>query len=165
MSSTETTSDSGMYKMMGFVVVALTLFTLICMIMARVLGGHIADPTDPVMKNALMERIAPVGQIRTAAMAAAEGEQLAAAADSAASAEPRSGEELYNTGSCAGCHNSGAADAPKFGDAEAWAKRGEVGLDALVASAIKGKGVMSARGGSNYTDEEMLRAVKHLTGL
>ncbi len=163
MSSTDT-SDSGMYKMMGFVVIALTLFTLICMFMARILGGHTEDPTDQVMRNALIERIEPVGQIRTTAMASAEGEQLAAAADTTASAEPRSGEDLYN-GACAACHTTGVADAPMFGDAEAWATRGEVGLDALVASAIKGKGTMAARGGSTYTDEEMERAVKHLTGL
>jgi len=162
MSSTDT-SDSGMYKMMGYVVIALTLFTLICMLMARVLGGHIADPTDPVMRNALIERIAPVGQIRTAAMASDEGEQMAAT-QSTAAAEPRSGEDLYN-GACAACHAAGVADAPKLGDADDWAVRGEVGLDALVASAIKGKGAMTARGGSNYSDEEMLRAVKHLTGL
>ena len=154
----------GMYKMMGMVVIALTLFTVFCMVIARILGGHAADPTDPVMRNALMERIAPVGQIRTVAMASEEGEQLAAAADTTASAEPRSGEELYN-GACAACHAAGVANAPMLGDAEAWATRGEVGLDALVASAIKGKGTMVARGGSNYTDEEMQRAVKHLTGL
>jgi len=163
MSSTDT-SDSGMYKMMGFVVLALTIFTLICMLMARVLGGHSADPSDPLMRKALLERIAPVGQIRTAAMASEEGEQMASAAESTASAEPRTAEELYN-GACAACHDSGAANAPKFGDADVWAQRGEVGLDALVASAIKGKGAMVARGGSDYTDEEMLSAVKHLTGL
>jgi len=163
MSSTDT-SDSSMYKMMGLVVIALTVFTLICMLMARILGGHTADPTDSVMRNALIERIGPVGQVRTAAMAKEEDSQLAAVADSAAAGEPRSGEDLYK-GACSACHDSGAADAPKFGDAEVWATRGEIGLDALVASAIKGKGVMAARGGSNYTDEEMQRAVKHLTGL
>jgi len=163
MSSTDT-SDSGMYKMMGFVVLALTLFTLICMLMARILGGHVADPTDPLMRNALVERIAPVGQIRTAAMASEEGEQLAAAAETTASAEPKSGEDLYN-GACGACHNSGAADAPKLGDADAWADRGGVGLDALVTSAIQGKGGMPPRGLSTYTDEEMYRAVKYLTGL
>ena len=108
MSSTDT-SDMGMYKMMGMVVIALTLFTLFCMFMARIFGGHTPDPTDSVMRNALIERIAPVGQIRTAAMASAEmasaeGEQLAAAADSSASVEPRSGEELYD-GACAACHS------------------------------------------------------------
>jgi len=163
MSSTDT-SDSGMYKMMGMVVIALILFTLFCMLMARILGGHTADPTDQVMRNALIERIEPVGQIRTAAMASAEGEQLAAVADSAASGEPKTGEALYN-GACAACHAAGVADAPMFGDADAWATRGEVGLDALVASAIKGKGTMVARGGSNYSDEEMQRAVEYLTGL
>jgi len=35
----------------------------------------------------------------------------------------------------------------------------------LVASAIAGKGAMPARGGSNLSDEEVERAVKHLTGL
>ncbi len=166
MSSTDT-SDSGMYKMMGIVVIALVLFTLICMFMARILGEHTADPTDPVMRNALMERISPVGKIRTTAMASAESEQLVAAADSTASAEPISGEDLY-TGACAGCHAANVAaavGAPMIGDAEAWATRGEVGLDALVASAIKGKGTMAARGGSSYSDEEMQRAVQHLTGL
>jgi len=159
MSSTDT-SDSGMYKMMGLVVIALTLFTLFCMLMARILGGHAPDPTDSVMRNALIERIEPVGQIRTAAMASAEGEQLAVAAD----AGPKTGEELYN-GVCGACHNSDAVGAPMLGDAEAWATRGEIGLDALVASAIKGKGTMAARGGSNYTDEEMQLAVEYLTGL
>jgi len=160
MSSTDTTSDSGMYKMMGLVVIALTLFTLFCMLMARILGGHTADPNDPVMRNALIERIEPVGQIRTAAMASEEGEQVAVAAQ----AGPKSGEELYN-GVCSACHNTDALGAPMLGDAEAWAARGEVGLDALVASAIKGKGTMAARGGSQYTDEEMKLAVEYLTGL
>jgi len=164
MSSTDT-SDSGMYKMMALVGIALCLFTLICIFMARILGGHVADPTDSVMRNALVERIGPVGQVRTAAMASEESEQLAAVAASTASAEPRTGEDLYTNGTCAGCHTTGVADAPKFGDADAWAERGEIGLDALVASAIKGKGTMAARGGTDYTDEEMLRAVKHLTGL
>ncbi len=162
MSSTET-SDSGMYKMMGFVVLALTIFTLFCMLMARILGSHTADPTDTVMRKALMERIEPVGKIRTAAMAEAEGE-VAAIQTAAVSAEPKSGEDLY-AAACAACHTAGVAGAPKLGDAADWGKRNEVGLAALVASAIAGKGAMPARGGSSLSDEEIERAVQHLTGL
>lgn len=162
MSSTET-SDSGMYKMMGYVVIALTIFTLTCMILARIFGADSADPTDSVMRNALIERIAPVGKVRTAEMAAAEGE-AAPVAVAVAAVSDLSGEELYN-GGCAACHASGVANAPKLGDADAWAERNTLGLEALVASVINGKGAMPARGGSSYSDEDIERAVKHLTGL
>lgn len=158
MSSTET-SDSGMYKMMGIVCAILTFFTLSVMLMANLLGGHKADLTDPVMRNALVERIAPVGKIRTAAMAEAEGE-----AAPAVEVAELSSEDLYN-GACAACHASGVAGAPMPGDAAAWEPRNALGLEALVASVIAGKGAMPARGGSSYSDEDIERAVKHLTGL
>lgn len=158
MSSTET-SDSGMYKMMVIVCGILTIFTLIVMLMANMLGGHTADLTDPVMRNALVQRIAPVGKIRTAAMAEAEG--AAAPAVVVAELGP---EDLYN-GACAACHASGVAGAPMLGDAAAWDERNALGLEALVASVINGKGAMPARGGSSYSDEDIQRAVKHLTGL
>ena len=158
MSSTET-DDSGMYKMMGIVMGILTLFTLSVMLMANLLGGHEEDPTDQLMRNALVERISPVGVVRTAAMAEAEGE-----AQPAAVVAQLGPEELY-TGACAACHTSGVAGAPKLGDTAAWADRNALGLEALVASVINGKGAMPARGGSSYSDEDIERAVKHLTGL
>ena len=160
MSSTET-SDAGMYKMMGLVMSALVLFTLTCMLMARILGADEHDPTDQVMRNALIDRIGPVGKIRTAAMVEAEG--AAQPAETVAVAE-LSPEELYN-GGCAACHASGVANAPKLGDTAEWEKRNALGLEALVASVINGKGAMPARGGSSYSDEDIERAVKHLTGL
>jgi len=158
MSSTETT-DSGMYKMMGYVCVALTVFTITVMILARILGGHEPDPSDQLMRNALIDRIAPSGQVRTAAMAEAE-----AAAAPAEVVVNRSPEELYQ-GACAACHAAGVANAPKLGDAAAWDERNALGLEALVASVINGKGAMPARGGSSYSDEDIERAVKHLSGL
>ncbi len=159
MSSTET-DDRGLFKMMGYVMLALTGFTITCMLMARILGSQGVDPTDTVMRNALIERIAPVGKIRTAAMVEASG---GAAAEPVVVAD-LSGEELYN-GGCAACHAAGVANAPKLGDTEAWASRNELGLEALVASVVNGKGSMPPRGGSTYSDEEIERAVKHLTGL
>jgi cytochrome c5 len=40
--------------------------------------------------------------------------------------------------SCATCHNSGVAGAPKYADAAAWAPRIEKGMDTLYASTING---------------------------
>lgn len=156
--SSHDTSDSGMYKMMAIVMGALTVFTLTVMIMANLLGGHAPDPTDKVMKQALMDRIAPIGKVRTAAMAESEA---ASAPEIVVALSP---EELYN-GACAACHAAGVADAPKLGDTAAWATRNEAGLAAMVASVINGKGSMPPRGGSSYSDEDIERAVKYLTGL
>ena len=40
--------------------------------------------------------------------------------------------------SCATCHNSGVAGAPKYADAVAWGPRIEKGMDTLYASTING---------------------------
>ena len=63
---------------------------------------------------------------------------------------------------CAACHSAGVANAPKFGDKDAWAKRMEVGIDALAASAIAGKGVMPPRGGSQLDDEQIKLAIEYM---
>lgn len=73
----------------------------------------------------------------------------------------RAGEQVY-TGQCAACHAAGAAGAPKFGDAAAWGPRIKTGYEALLTSALKGKGAMAAQGGGEYNDTEIGRAVVHL---
>ncbi|MFN3374991.1 MAG: c-type cytochrome [Burkholderiaceae bacterium] len=70
----------------------------------------------------------------------------------------KSGEEVYKA-QCVACHGSGAAGAPKFGDADAWSARIKTGFDALVQSALKGKGAMGAQGGGDFSDVEIARAV------
>lgn len=72
-----------------------------------------------------------------------------------------SGESVY-TAQCAACHNAGLAGAPKFGDAGAWSARIATGYEALLTSALKGKGAMGAQGGGAYRDAEIGRAVVHL---
>jgi cytochrome c5 len=71
------------------------------------------------------------------------------------------GKKLYES-ACMACHAAGIAGAPKFGDKAAWAARSTVGVDALVASVIKGKGIMAARGGSQATDAELKQAVQYM---
>ena len=70
----------------------------------------------------------------------------------------RAGEEVYKT-QCAACHAVGAAGAPKFGDADAWGPRIKTGYEALLTSALKGKGAMAAQGGGDFDDIEIGRAV------
>lgn len=79
----------------------------------------------------------------------------------AATAVVRTGEQVVN-GVCAACHATGAAGAPKMGDEAAWAPRVKTGYDALLTSALKGKGAMAAQGGGDYSDYEVARAVVYL---
>lgn len=73
----------------------------------------------------------------------------------------RAGEAVYKA-QCAACHDSGAAGAPKLADAGAWAPRIKTGYEALLTSALKGKGAMGAQGGGASTDLEIGRAVVYL---
>ena len=84
--------------------------------------------------------------------------------DASAPRAMQTGEQIYKA-VCSACHASGAAGAPKFGDAGAWASRLGKGYDGLLTSVLKGKGAMPARGGANPTDVsdyELGRAVVYL---
>lgn len=74
----------------------------------------------------------------------------------------RAGEDVYKA-QCAACHAAGVAGAPKFADAGAWAPRIATGYDALLNSALKGKGAMAAQGGGDFQDVEIGRAVVYMT--
>jgi cytochrome c5 len=69
----------------------------------------------------------------------------------------KSGEEVYKA-QCSACHATGAAGAPKFGDAGAWGPRIKTGFASLMNSALKGKGAMGAQGGGDFSDIEVGRA-------
>ncbi len=154
---TANATDSGMVRMMIMVMGALVLFTLLCVAMARFLGIADGDGGDPLMRAALVERIQPVGAVRTVLEEPAEGEVMAVAA------VEQSPEELFN-GACAACHGEpGIPTAPKVGD-DVWASREGGDIAALTASAIAGKGGMPARGASTYTDEQIREVVEYLVG-
>lgn len=73
----------------------------------------------------------------------------------------RDGAEVYKV-QCAACHATGAAGAPKFEDAAAWAPRIKLGLEALVKSSLSGKGAMSPQGGGDFNDLEIARGVVYM---
>jgi cytochrome c5 len=81
----------------------------------------------------IAERIKKVGDV------CVEGADCASAAvtSTVVTAGGASVESNFNK-SCATCHNSGVAGAPKYADASAWAPRIEKGLDVLYASTING---------------------------
>ena len=73
----------------------------------------------------------------------------------------KNGDEVFKT-QCSACHTTGAAGAPKMGDAAAWAPRIKTGYEALLNSALKGKGAMAAQGGGNFEAIEIGRALVYM---
>ena len=73
----------------------------------------------------------------------------------------RSGEEVFKA-QCTNCHTAGLVGAPKFGDAGAWGPRIAKGYEALLTSALKGKGAMGPQGGGDFADFEIGRGVAYM---
>lgn len=76
----------------------------------------------------------------------------------------KTGEQVYKE-VCAACHATGAAGAPKYGNAGDWGARIGQGFEGLVKSLLNGKGAMPPRAGStpdDYTDYELSRAVVYM---
>ncbi len=71
-------------------------------------------------------------------------------------AEPDMGK--YNK-SCAVCHATGAANAPKTGDAAAWEPRLAKGMDTLVASVASGLNAMPPKGMCFDCSDEDVKAL------
>ncbi len=71
------------------------------------------------------------------------------------------GKKIYDT-VCFVCHATGVAGAPKL-EAAAWKDRLAGGMDALVASAIKGKGGMPAKGGRpNLSNADIKATIEYM---
>jgi len=136
----------------------LTVFTLVCVAMARSLAPSIDADADTLLRAETLKRIAPAGSVNTSADQISQSETVVAMVEA-----PESTDELVQQ-SCASCHAAGVAGAPKLDDTEAWASRREAGLDALVASVVNGKGSMPARAGTQYAEEDLRRAVIAIAG-
>ncbi|MEZ5738978.1 MAG: c-type cytochrome [Burkholderiaceae bacterium] len=132
------------------VVLAFVVPVVLIIFLSNYVGSvkRIGAGADSLSEEATIARIAPVG-----------GFELAGASGPVAL---KSGEEVYNA-QCGACHTSGAAGAPKLGDTAAWAPRLAAGYEALLTSALKGKGAMAAQGGGAFGDVEIGRAVVYMT--
>ena len=81
--------------------------------------------------------------------------------DATAVVIPKTGQQVFEA-QCTTCHTAGLLGAPKFGDAAAWGPRVAKGYDALLTSALHGKGNMPAQGGGDFSDFEVGRAVVYM---
>jgi cytochrome c5 len=101
--------------------------------------------------------IAHIRALRPLAFAALVASLAAAPAQAAPS-----GEAVFNQ-NCAMCHVPGLANSPKLGDKAAWAPRIATGRDALLKSAINGKGAMPPRAGNpKLSDEDIGAGLDHM---
>ena len=74
----------------------------------------------------------------------------------------QTGEAIYKA-ACAACHGTGAAGAPKLGDAAGWGPRIAQGYDTVLKHAIEGIRGMPGKGGNpDLDDVEVARAVVHM---
>lgn len=82
--------------------------------------------------------------------------------DASAPKQLQSGEQVFKA-VCFACHATGAAGAPKLGDAAAWSARIAAGYDALLGHALHGLNAMPAKGGNpDLDDVEVARAVVYM---
>ncbi|PBP89312.1 cytochrome C [Pseudomonas congelans] len=69
---------------------------------------------------------------------------------------------------CVACHSVGLLNAPKIGDTAAWEQRAgqKGGLDGLLASTIKGIGIMPPKGTcGDCTNDELKNVIQSMSGL
>jgi cytochrome c5 len=122
-----------------------------------------SDMSEYKPQEIVLENIKPVGQVNVAGEGGGDAPaDTAAAAADAEPAAPRSGEVVYNT-ACMSCHATGAAGAPKVGDAAAWAARIGAGMDTLMANATNGLNAMPPMGlCMDCSGEELQAAVQYM---
>ena len=97
--------------------------------------------------KAVAECIKPVGMVEVK--------------DASDAGSMKTGEQVFQA-QCSACHATGALGSPKFGDAAAWGPRIKQGFDALLHSALTGKGSMTPQGGGDFSDYEVARAVVYM---
>lgn len=116
---------------------------------------------EPLGVRSIMSPSKIDARTQPAAKVCVQGEDCGAGAAttvaSAAEAE-KSPEDHYNT-SCMACHATGAAGAPKIGDAAAWAPRIAQGNDLLYSHAINGLNMMPPKGTCAACSEDDIKAI------
>jgi cytochrome c5 len=149
------------------VLLALVLLAVVFFLIAQIVGEQTA-PTEiggRAGEAVVAERIKPVGQINISGQAPVGGEAAPAATVAAASAAgSRSGQAVVDA-YCGVCHATGAAGAPKIGDAAVWQPRIAQGADVLLQNATHGIRAMPPKGTCmDCSDDELKAAIAVLTG-
>jgi cytochrome c5 len=131
----------------GFLVPIICIILLVQYVANSDRAGAGSESQTP---EAIAERLKPVAD---------EGFTLK---DVNAPKQLQSGEAVFKA-VCAACHATGAAGAPKVGDAGAWSARISQGFDTLKEHALKGFRGMPAKGGNpDLDDVEVERAIVYM---
>jgi cytochrome c5 len=149
--------DKEFFTMFFSIMGGLAAFAILLVIIASKLTSEVSEykPEEIVIEN-----IKPVGEVYIAGES--EPEPVAAVADASDAAGPKSGEQVYNS-NCLACHGTGAAGAPKTGDAAAWAPRIAAGMDSMLANANNGLNAMPPKGlCMTCSDEELQGAIQYM---
>jgi cytochrome c5 len=140
-------------KQLVLAIAAGFLVPIICIILLVELVGtdrKVGAGSQAQSEQAIAARISPVAD-QGFTLVVGSGQKQA-----------RTGEAVYSA-VCAGCHGTGAAGAPKAGDAGAWSGRIAQGFDTLVKHAVTGIRAMPPKGGNpDLSDVEVGRAVAFL---
>lgn len=124
----------------------------LCLLTMALTANAISDKN----RAAIEERIKPVGEV------CLEGDNSCGAAVATVGGAAKSGEDVYNA-SCMACHSTGAAGAPKLGDAADWGNRMGKGIEVVYANALNGLNAMPAKGlCMSCSDEELNAAVDYM---
>jgi cytochrome c5 len=127
----------------------------IILLVQLVVGQPGADP-NAITPEAVAARLQPAGKVEFGPVMA--GAPAVAAPKAGAKAGPADGKAIYDK-VCTACHAVSVAGSPRLGDKAAWAPRLKTGMDALLASVVKGKGAMPPRAGTTLTDAELRAAI------
>jgi cytochrome c5 len=156
----------------GVVIGAAALIVGIVLLAQFAVGSHGSRSMqgDPAMSDAeVAKRLAPAARlvVDPAASAAAATPAPAVASVTIPPAagkapSPAAGKATFDA-ACIVCHGAGVAGAPKLADKAAWAPRIKTGIEALHASALKGKGAMPPKGGNlALADADVKAAVDYM---
>ena len=155
----ETFSPKNLVVLGGLLAIALFLGEIV---VGPSHDGDMAARVGDTLEDIAM-RLKPVvtlDDIRSGKSASGDGASMAVASAAPDNAN-KTPDQLYQ-GACFACHGTGAAGAPKLGDAAAWTDRLAKGLDTLVSSAVGGVGAMPPRGGSALDDDQIRSVVEYM---
>jgi cytochrome c5 len=154
-------SDREFLKLFAGLLGALAALTIVLIILANMVAGKNTKETPDT--KAVAERIKQVGEVNIGQAPAGGGLSVIATANAAPGDK---GKAVYDS-TCAACHATGVAGAPKLGDKAAWKDRVAKGNATLYEHAIKGfqgkAGFMPPKGGNaSVPDADVKAAVDYM---
>lgn len=140
---------------------SLTIRKLCCLTAAIAAVAALGQAVSPGTHADVSERTRPFGQLCLKGEDCGGEQALAAAAEGPSTA--MSGEDVYSK-FCHTCHATGLNEAPKTGDADAWAPRVAKGIEAMLQTTRQGLNLMPANGlCMTCSDDELKAAIDHMT--